>query len=737
MQTDELASVKALRRLHADYVLVYWGFLISSLGGDEGKWTWMVEICNDNYEKYKQKGWEEDNWADNAVFDMSDYVNETTGAVKDAWFESQLIQLLFGGEPTVDPGGDGLNQLQQNYVNTINNRRDNDGDLWVSHIPEEGRYSSMIFIPTYFSAANLVKLYKVDYTILDSSFLIQNPRVTDRGYATFKLKNTGKKELYIRDVAINGSNFEFFIPERHIEAGSDALVWVNTSDANFQLDDVVKIEVSASSEALFERDYIFSNSTSNFFVREAQEGEIKINKENSIIIQKDTSTVDLYLEVENTGDSIIVLDRFYSNSDTLGNRIDQEKITYLSGSSALAPDEKAFVYIKDATIDFSPIKEYNKIGIATPNNIYDEILFTSNAENYSLSILSKDRIHSPEELAILNTNYRKHIPIDFNQSFAYTYDNGSIIFNVRIKNTGDIIFGLDSIYLGESLIEVDGEDYYTKSGFFNLESDEEDEIVIEIDTNDPGDAKYGLSGDINEEILICITGGFGELGTVASDIGYIHTIKHEPDIKIIRDVQGVASSVIYANETGQVLIKNTGNETVTLSNIYVNNTMVNNTEYIYGDSSLGLQECALITFDIPSLLINKSNDCIITVNTTSSIETNETLNAIVDSKYYNIVIDDGGSSAYDSGSLTILIQNDGLFNVTVDSVYINSTYFSANAFTSDNGYEIAAGGSLELTISMATIEANPQIGIINVDDILEILVRTIKGAEDIHQETVQ
>ncbi len=732
MQTDELASVKALRRLQADYVLVYWGYLISQLGGDEGKWTWMIEICNDNYEKYKQLGWEEDNWADNAVFDMNDYVNETNGAVKDAWFESQLITLMFGGEVTIDDGE--RNQLEQNYVNIINNRRDNDGDLWVSHIPEDGYYNSMIFIPTYFSYTHLVKLYRVDYTILDSSFRIIDPRVTDKGYATFKLQNTGKKELYIRGVSVNDSNYQFFMADKHVEAGSDALVWVNTTDANFQLDDVVTIEVEAQSEALYERDYVFTNDTSNFFVREAEEGEIKIINENSIVIQKDSSTVDLYLEVENSGNSIVVLDRIYANIDTVENRIDPEKITYLSGSPALAPGEKTFIQIQDAAIDFYPIKEYNRIGIATPNNIYDELLFTSNLEDYSLSILRKDRIASPESLAILDSNFRKHIPIDFNNSVAYTYDNGTIILNMHVKNTGDVIFGLDSVYLEESLIEVDSDDFYTKSGFLNLESNEEDVIVIEIDTNDPGDAKYGLTGELNEEILVCITGAFGELETVASDIGYIHTIKDEPDIKIINDVQSVASSIIYANETGQILVKNTGDEQVTLSDINVNNTLVNNIEYIYGDSTLDIQECAIIKFDIPGFTINNSDDVSVRINTTSGVETTEILKGQVDSIYYNIDIDDGGTSAYDSGSVTILIQNNGLFNVTVDSVYINNTYFSANEFTSDNGYEIDNGGSIELTISMATIEF--KLGTINVDDILEILVRTIEGAEDTHQETV-
>ncbi|MFX1489787.1 MAG: STT3 domain-containing protein, partial [Promethearchaeota archaeon] len=46
MQTNEAYSAKAFRRLKADYVLVYFGLLIPGLGGDEGKWPWMVRICN-------------------------------------------------------------------------------------------------------------------------------------------------------------------------------------------------------------------------------------------------------------------------------------------------------------------------------------------------------------------------------------------------------------------------------------------------------------------------------------------------------------------------------------------------------------------------------------------------------------------------------------------------------------------------------------------------------------------
>ncbi|GAF94263.1 unnamed protein product, partial [marine sediment metagenome] len=52
------------------------GMLYPNLGGDEGKWPWMIRICNDNYQRYKDWGMEEDNWGPNSVFVESEYWNE-------------------------------------------------------------------------------------------------------------------------------------------------------------------------------------------------------------------------------------------------------------------------------------------------------------------------------------------------------------------------------------------------------------------------------------------------------------------------------------------------------------------------------------------------------------------------------------------------------------------------------------------------------------------------------------
>ncbi len=724
MQTSEAYSAKIFRRLKADYVLVYFGMLYPGLGGDEGKWNWMVKICNDNYETYKKLGMEEDNWKENSVFSEAEYQNSSTGALKDNWFNSQLAKLMFYGIGT-NPDDYQSGDLRQYYANQILNvRRDDDGDSWGSHIPNNGLYDMKVFMPTYFSKFGLVKLYKIDYTILDSSFSIENAEVFNSGYGTFKIKNTGVKDLQFTNININDLDYDFImgVENNELKKGEETSVWIDieSKGTTFQKDDTVKLNVTAQSEALAGENYIFSQVTSNFFVKEARQGAIKINYKNSKVIQINTSSIDINLEVENIGDNIVLLDRFYVNNDTVENRFNQSIIKYLSGSSILEPGEKANILIQNSSDNFYPIGTYNKIGVATPNNIYDEILFTSTVENFSLSILSYERVVSPEIGALSINNFRNHIPIDFNKTHAFTYDNGTTLIKIKVKNTGYTTFGLESIYLTESLIEVLPEDYYIQNGTLNLEQDEEELIIV--------DATDYISGLINEEILISVTGNFET--TVASDIGYIYIINDEPDIQIIENVEGTNSSFIYANETGRLLIKNTGNERITLKNVYINDALASNVEYTYANPYLDIQDCAIISFDILNLKINKSNDVIVKVTTNSSAEVVKTFNGFVDSTYYDITIDAERTSAVDTGNLTIFIINEGLRNVTVDSVYINNNFISLDAFN-ELFFEIGVGNSLQLTIDMALIEA--KIGAININDNLEIIVRTEEGAEIITQ----
>jgi archaellum component FlaG (FlaF/FlaG flagellin family) len=735
MQTNEIYSAKVFKDLHADYVLVYFGMLWPNLGGDEGKWPWMVRICNDNYETYKKWGMEEDNWASNSVFDESEYFNSTLSKPAAKWFDSTLVKLMFSGiETDPPPNPQNPRTFEEYYRAQIHSRDDDEGNLYVTHIPEDGNYDFDVFRPLYFSTNGMVKLFRIDYTALDSSFQIENPEVFDTGYATFKIKNTGSKDLTVSDVRINGESYEFDLGKgssTHIlNAYENDLVWVDikTSNQSFQTNDVVKITVEAESVALDDKPYIFTNSTNNFFVEEAREGDIKINKPNSKVIQVNATNSEIYLEVENTGDTTVILKDFYVDNE---NNTFEDKY-YISGAPILDPGQKAYVKISNSSIQFYPFNgTEHKIGVVTPNNIKDEILFTSNYEDFKISIVDESRIASPEALIATHSDYRKHIPINLDNTYAYTYDNGTTMLNIKIKNTGDIILGLESINITKSTswtsVDFDKTD-------INLDPGEEKSIkVIASD--------YLADLNVNDELGIIITANF-DGSTKASDIGYVHTIIDKPDIQIIDNVEGHVASYIAANETGKILIKNTGDESITLDKLYLNTTTMlsfdSDVNFEYGDISLDVQECALVSFNIAGLMLNESNIVNVNITTDTTAQVSVDFSASVDSYFYDINIDDIGTTASATGpqaNVVIKIENNGIFTVTVDSININGIYIPLVNFT-ESVYEIGAGNSIQFTISTSDLELIMGGIDIKIDDILIIIVRTKEGAEDIHEETV-
>ena len=259
-------------------------------------------------------GLEEDNWAKGSVFDESEYINKTSGNQEKKWFDSQLARLMFYGVPTVDigyPSG----SLVSYYISQLTSRKDDEGNTWNSYIPENGAYSFKAFQKEYFSQNGLVKLYKIDYTALDSSFLIEDTNVYDNGYSTFTLKNTGIKDLLIKNVRINNQGYNFtlntFGGSNTLESDNEVIVWVDTSSTSFELNDVVNLTVTAEAEALKGNKYLFNETTSEFLVSKNPEGAIKINRENSKVVHSNDNSNDLYLEVENVGDSIENLKNFY------------------------------------------------------------------------------------------------------------------------------------------------------------------------------------------------------------------------------------------------------------------------------------------------------------------------------------------------------------------------------------------------------------------------------------------
>ena len=254
--------------------------------------------------------------------------------------------------------------------------------------------------------------------------------------------------------------------------------------------------------------------------------------------------------------------------------------------------------------------------------------------------------------------------------------------------------------------------------------------------------------DVNDEIGVIVTALF-DGSTKTADIGYVHTVRDQPDIQIIETAEGTPVSTIRANETGTLLIKNTGDQVIELVDIIINETVIipidNETEFLYGDLSVDVQECALVSFNIANFVINASDQVNIRVTTNTSAQATANLTSTVDSTYFNINIED--STTYvDMSLLEMEITNNGLLNATINSVYINDTYIPLANFSFVDGanYTLISGNLYELqdsigfiTISISISDLELILGLsIAVGNKLEILVRTEEGAEDLHQETV-
>lgn len=738
MQTDELESAKIFRHLKANYVLVFFGCLINGLGGDEGKWPWMVRICNDNTFAYEKLGWRSYNWQEDSVFDESDYHNQSTGAYEDAWFESQLVKMLFYGLATemedIDPNRPYqyyyTQQIAGDPSKSIQPRKDDNGNTWNSHIPYHGYYDFKIFSPAYFSYNGLVKIFKVDYTALDSAFEIKESKVYDNGFATMKLANTGIKNISVTDVQIDGESHEFIIEDNNpdIEPGAERLVWLDARDASYVLNDAVNITVEVEADMFNIQKYTFENHTSNLLVEAAPEYEITINRENSIglINSNIPYNTSFYLEIENTGAGIVNLNSTFVN-DYLVN-----VTNFQSNNSLLQPGDKTTVYIPSSPVGKAPLGEYmdqlaDIVSIESSEGAKDETIFAYNKEKYKISIISENR-EIMEEGDLFGSNYRSQVPL--NLTNACVYDNGSIF--IKVKNTGSKLIGIDSVY-------INGE----PKSFTSLDGD------YILSKNEVKDVKVNYPDVENNKLIQLIVAGSGLDGYIAAtDAGYMVPISNSPriDILTISDfvVESPFDTEIRANETLHITIKNTGNQTVELKNIVLNDTetlSIDDAVFDRGDKTLDVQEIVIFQINATQTKINDSNTVNLKVTTTIGVEATESITAKVN-LYENpnqYVIDIHGDTYADTISkVSIKLTNTGLDNLTIDGVYLNSTHYISWANITINGGEdriIATSEEVTLEILMTDIAIIFGQSI-EAGEIIEILVITLQGAEDTVSETV-
>ncbi|MFW9799457.1 MAG: hypothetical protein ACFFD9_03405, partial [Candidatus Thorarchaeota archaeon] len=147
-------SLKTFKLWDATHVLVYYGHR-SNLGGDDGKWPWMVRIAEDRF--------------GSQLIDDAWYLGDnpsTPDIIEDeypleAFYNSTIYKLMVYDEPLTEEEAQsrGLSTdrliMDRVYLNT--------GGDWLSHMPVDlhGAFQG----PYYSSAYGTVKIYEIDYTM--------------------------------------------------------------------------------------------------------------------------------------------------------------------------------------------------------------------------------------------------------------------------------------------------------------------------------------------------------------------------------------------------------------------------------------------------------------------------------------------------------------------------------------------------------------------------------------------
>jgi hypothetical protein len=619
MQTNERYSAEIFRNLKADYVMVYFGHLINGLGGDEGKWPWMLRICNDNTELYKNWSLEKDNWYGdnrqvNTVWDEAEFINKSSGLYEDKWFDSQIVKLMFYEAPTTLSSARTQTeayfaaQIEGSSQYNTRARTTDDGELWSSKIPNNGQYNFQFFQKEYFSTNRLVKIFKVDYTALDSSFEVKNPTVNLEGFGWADVKNTGTMNVSINDLRLNNVKYNFTVelPNQQIAPGQTRKIWFDTNENNkiWKLGDTYNLTLSVAVNKNDGTSFQFSNSSNSKQVVAAVKPVLKIDRDGSKLEKIDAQT-KASIKVTNIGTVPTVLKEININ-DEIKNSSNVDIFNDATGNFLLIPGQSEVFNCETSATAPIELNWEGFVGIMTPEGFVEATILPYNIPDFRMKIVTDDLAIRPEDRYLFNYNtYKVREPekgryFMNDDSESFLLENGTLI--LKVQNTGSKVFGFRSLYVNDTAIDfevIDG-NYFPKPGETRTIRATVDQVYR------------------NKPTFVAITGEYD--GACASDTIYFIPRNESSMITIITDDNSMTSG--FANETLRLVVKNVGSNPIILTELIVNSTtpIVLDTSHIRnGSLNLNPRDVAVLNVNITSTGLKFNYSDIMDVKITTNL----------------------------------------------------------------------------------------------------------------------
>ena len=370
---NETEAVKIYKRFNVTHVLVFFGYCVPGLGGDEFKWPWMVRIAEDHFPELVNES-------------LYGEITSPTGTL----FNSTVYKMLFYGEP--DPQSKYLRNLLDfmSRYKYLAYRPDPYGSL---SLIDRGHWTlfEKIFKPAYISSNRFIKIYEVNYSILEAKMEITNVNPYANGLFVITVNNTGIHEISLSKVRINGElyDFETINGSQRVKPKKSIDLFVDTGK-EWSIGENVSIKVIANvPEYPGYRIYASINTS----IIETPEILLDVNEITSAIYNNGIG----FIQVKNVGEFPITVDSIEVNST-------ETTFSILNGSLTLLPsDESTFVIdlnsnktliigqVVTVNVTYHPVGAPNKTLIATANisiaSTSPLVLHISNATAYTNGIV--------------------------------------------------------------------------------------------------------------------------------------------------------------------------------------------------------------------------------------------------------------------------------------------------------------------------------------------------------------
>jgi len=512
LMSNETDALSIMRQYNVTHVLVHFGYFVSALSGDEGKWLWMVRIAQENFGE--------------DVISEEDYYVSGEGATS-KFYDTLLYKLLFYREP-------GNYELAQYVSNIMDQQNYPKYQSYPSSLRWRfiGQDSSWpIYKEAFISSHYLVKIYEVDYSILDTNLTITNVSiysVDDKTTAIVTVKNTGLIPFTVNldpaYIQINGSTLSSLGGSAYLAEGSS---YLNPND-----EAKIKLELDVNSTLNEPWDIQFETEDYYGYIKDEYSSIVRANNTITLTIQdaKVYSNETAFVTVQNTGDEYIHITSVLFNDTTT---------QIISGDTILSPGqtETYMVTVSPSVLNL---------------NVSDVVNVTVDTWEGVNATVSAVVVEAPPGYSISIPN-------------ASVYSNETAF--VTVSNTGN---------------------YSVTINYFNVSTGTVNVILTEANitalngttTISPGTSvQYMLTWDPTV------------LNVNASDVVDIYAITYE-DVNAnmtgitVQEATGydftITAFVVYENDTAYVTINNNGSSLITINAFLLNNTLAENITAVNG-----------------------------------------------------------------------------------------------------------------------------------------------------------